>query len=226
MRAGDGTHHELQLRRGTVLRPADIVQAYGPITVAGFIALEGMGLPLPGEVVLIAAGALAAQGDFSIVAVAVAAWIGTVIGGTGGYWIGRTGGAAFIRRHGRWLGVTAERERVATEFIGRHGASTIIIARFIAVLRMVAGILAGSLQMPFGLFSLCNAIGGLLWSATFAAVGYFFGSNIKFVERYVSRGTVGLLVILITVALGLLYRRRRRASKTTEDGLRNDQPPS
>lgn len=89
--------------------------------------------------------------------------IGTIAGGTGGYWIGRTGGMAVIRRQGRWLGINKKWERSARAFFDKHGAKTIIIARLIALLRMIAGIMAGSVEMPFGLFSLCNTIGGLIW---------------------------------------------------------------
>lgn len=195
-----------------------MVHDYGPLAVGIFITLEGMGLPLPGEIVLLTAGALAAQGEFSIVVVGLAAWIGTLAGGTGGYWIGRSGGSAFLRRYGRWFGLTDERERAAQEFFQRHGPGTIIIARFIALLRMIAGIIAGSVGMSFGLFSVCNAIGGLLWSAAFAAIGYFFGTHLKLVEHYMRRGSFALLVVVvITVALVWTLRNRRSRERFTND---------
>jgi len=157
------------------------------------------------------AAALAAQGDFGIVGVTLAAWVGTMAGGTGGYWIGRTGGMAFLKRYGRWVGITDKRDIAARAFFDRHGARTIIVARFVAILRMIAGLVAGSVGMSFGLFSLCNAIGGLLWSAVFAALGYFFGRHLHQLERYLGRGSFGLLLIaLIIGAVIWFYRRKRR----------------
>ena len=174
-----------------------------------------MGLPLPGEVVLLTAGALAAQNNFGIYGVAVAAWIGTIVGGSGGYWIGRTGGMAFITRYGRWLGINEKREKKVHAYFDRHGAWTIIIARFVAILRMLAGIVAGSVEMPFTLFTLCNAIGGLVWSVVFAALGYFFGEHLPRLEHYLRRGTGALLLAAAVAALAFwFYRKRRKGSKS------------
>lgn len=193
------------------LRVTDVVRTYGPVTVAGFITLEGMGLPLPGELVLLTAGALAAQGDFSIVTVMLAAWIGTIAGGSGGYWIGRTGGVALIRKYGRWIGFSESREAATRSFFQGNGARTIIIARFVAVLRMLASVLAGSAGMSFGLFSVCNAFGGLIWSAAFGAIGYYFGSQLPLIEQYLHRGSLAILAALaIIAAIFWWYRRNRR----------------
>lgn len=170
-----------------------------------------MGLPLPGEIVLLTAGALAAHGNLSIAGVAVAAWIGTIAGGTGGYWMGRMGGTALLHRYGRWVGITEERELAARSFFERHGARTVIIARFVALLRMIAGILAGAAQMRFDLFSLCNAIGGLLWSVAFAALGYFFGSHLHRLESYLGEGSFALLLVLLIGGIAVWGYRRRRA---------------
>ena len=200
------------------MRISDVIHEYGPATVGVFITLEGMGLPLPGELVLLTAGALAAQGEFSIIVVALAAWIGTIAGGTGGYWIGRFGGVAFLRRYGRWFGLTEERERVAQEYFQRHGARTIIVARFIALLRMIAGIVAGSAEMSFGLFSVCNAIGGLLWAASFAAIGYFFGAHLQIVEHYLRRGSIALLVLAILAGVVVWMRTRSRSDPNPPRG--------
>ncbi len=172
-----------------------------------------MGLPLPGEVVLLTAGALAAQNDFSIYGVAVAAWIGTMIGGSSGYWIGRTGGMAFVRHYGRWLGINERREKKVHAYFDKHGAWTIIIARFVAILRMLAGIVAGSVDMSFGLFSLCNAIGGLMWSVAFAALGYFFGENMHLLEHYLRRGTGVVVLGAVVAALAFWFYRKRRKSR-------------
>jgi membrane protein DedA with SNARE-associated domain len=172
-----------------------------------------MGVPLPGEVVLLTAAGLAAQGDLGVVGVTLAAWIGTMAGGTGGYWIGRTGGSAFLRRYGRWVGLNDQRDAAAREFFERHGAGTIIVARFVAILRMVAGILAGSAEMPFGLFSLCNAIGGLLWSLTFVTIGYFFGEHLRQIEHYLRGGSFGVLIVVLLVGVAIWYVRKRRRDR-------------
>lgn len=190
----------------------ELVSRYGAFAVGGFITLEGMGLPVPGEIILVTAAALAAQGELSITEVAIGAWMGTIAGGTGGYWIGRTGGLAMIRKVGRWAGLNDKREAKARSFFERHGAKTIIIARFIAVLRMIAGILAGAAEMSFVLFTICNALGGLLWSVTFTALGYEFGRNLPLLEHYLRRWSLVVLAAAV-LAIGIwALRRRRRAA--------------
>jgi len=170
-----------------------------------------MGFPLPGEIVLLTASALAAEGDLSIVTVVLAAWLGTIVGGTGGYWIGRFGGMALFHRHGRWVGMSPERLAATHGFFERNGVRTIIVARFVAILRMIAGIVAGAAGMSFGVFELCNAIGGLLWATTFAALGYSFGRELPRLEHYLRGGAFTLLAALVVAGVFVwLYRRRQR----------------
>ncbi len=171
-----------------------------------------MGFPLPGEIVLLTASALAAEGDLSIVTVVLAAWVGTIAGGTGGYWIGRLGGMALLHRHGRWLGMNPDRLATAHGFFERNGARTVIVARFVAILRMIVGIVAGAAGMSFGVFEVCNALGGLLWATTFAALGYSFGRELPLLERYLRGGAFALLAALVLVGVCVwVYRRKQGA---------------
>lgn len=170
-----------------------------------------MGVPLPGEVVLLTGAAFAAQGHLDIRGVVLASWIGTILGGTGGYWVGRTGGAPLLTRHGHWVGLNPARIAWAHDFFDRHGAKTILIARFVAVLRMIAGILAGITRMSFAVFCIANAIGGILWSVAFGALGYIFGSNLPLLEHYLRRFSLAALVLAVIVAVGMWQWRRRPA---------------
>lgn len=171
-----------------------------------------MGVPLPGELILITAAAFAAQGDLVIVNVVLAAWAGTIVGGTGGYWIGRHGGAIAIERYGHRFGLNETRVAKARVFFEEHGAKTVIIARFFAILRMIAGILAGATGMSLGLFALCNALGGLIWAVTFGALGYAFGQNLPLLEHYMQRGTLGALVAIVLGLIGIIAWRRWRSA--------------
>lgn len=176
-----------------------------------------MGAPLPGEVVLLTGAAFAGQGHLDIVGVVLASWVGTLLGGTGGYWIGRTGGAPLLSRYGHWVGLNPVRVVWAHEYFERHGAKTIVIARFVAVLRMVAGLMAGITRMSFGEFSVANAVGGALWSVAFGALGFVFGRNLPMLEHYLRRFSIGALMLAVVVAIGMwLWRRRRPAPGARE----------
>src|SRR2546423_1625232 len=86
-----------------------LIERYGYFAVALLVTLEGFGIPLPGETAVVTAAAFAARGSLSAVGVAIAGTIGTVLGGSGGYWIGRIGGRGLLVRHGHLVGLDAER---------------------------------------------------------------------------------------------------------------------
>jgi len=189
---------------------AALVQSYGPSIVTGLVTIEGLGLPVPGELGLVTAAAFAGQGHVSLTAVILASWIGTILGGAGGYWVGRTSGLVLVERYGHYLGLTSQRLGHAREFFENHGAKTIIVARFIAVLRVVAGLFAGVASMRFGVFFLFNAIGGLLWSVAFGLLGYECGQRLPLLEHSMREITVGVVIVAVVVGFVLWRRRANR----------------
>ena len=188
------------------------IETYGYFAVALLVALEGIGIPLPGETAVVAAAAFAARGSLSVVGVAVAATFGTVLGGTSGYWIGRVGGRGLLVRHGHLVRLDAERLARAEKYFARHGVTTVFFARFVALLRIFGSLLAGVAHMPFPTFSIVNFAGGLLWAVTFSTVGMLFGKNLSRLDDYLAEISIALTVVLIVAYL--VYRRReQRAQK-------------
>ncbi|HEX6966912.1 MAG TPA: bifunctional DedA family/phosphatase PAP2 family protein [Gemmatimonadaceae bacterium] len=184
-----------------------LVTTYGYAGVALLVMLEGLGFPVPGETALIMAAAFAAQGSLSIVGVVLAAALGTIAGGTGGYLIGREGGFVLLQRYGRWLRLSEARLDTAHQYFHRHGAKTVFVGRFVALLRIVVSLLAGVARMPFATFSTYNALGGVSWSLVYGGIGYLFGRNLPRLERGLGRAgfVVALLVALIVVVV-LVWR--------------------
>src|SRR5919198_3831937 len=126
-----------------------LVHDYGLVVLFLLIGMESAGIPLPGETALVAAGVLAARGDFDIVAVIVVAAAAAIVGDNAGYWIGRTGGRKLLTR---WSWLERHAARVlpwSGGFFPKHGAKTIFIGRFVAVLRVTAAWLAGVSKMPW-----------------------------------------------------------------------------
>jgi len=200
--------------RNNRLNIVALISTYGYLVVALLVAIEGIGVPVPGELALVIAGAFAGEGDLSLTGVILAAWIGAIVGGSGGYWVGRTGGLSLLERYGHRIGITDEKLNSARRYFTDHGAKTIIVSRFLAILRMLASLMAGVAHMPFGLFTVCNAVGGLVWSVVFALLGYFFGSHWPLLAHYIHR--VGLLTLCVAVAViaVIVIQRRRRASES------------
>jgi membrane protein DedA with SNARE-associated domain/membrane-associated phospholipid phosphatase len=176
-----------------------LLETYGYLAVLLLVGLESLGIPLPGETALLTAAAYAAAGHLSIVGVIGAAATGAVLGDAGAYWIGRSGGLALVRRHGRLFRVDEAKLERAQQFFRRHGGKTVFFGRFVSLLRMLAALLAGVSRMPYGRFSLYNVTGGICWALLFGSLGYAFGRHLPQLEHAI--GQAGALVVLLAALL-------------------------
>ena len=192
-----------------------LIKEYGYVIVALLVAAENLGLPLPGESALITAAAFAAHGHLWLPGVIISSTAGTIVGGSGGYWIGRAGGIRLVHRLGKFFGIGEAEIRKGHEFFDKHGAISVFLARFVAILRIVVGLLAGVSEMPFARFTLYNALGGACWSVAIGVLAYTFGANLPALHRLL--GTGGLVaagVVLLAILIALRLRRRRPAPST------------
>jgi membrane protein DedA with SNARE-associated domain len=174
------------------------LETYGLILLFALVAVEGCGIPLPGETALITAAVLASSGHFDIVEVIAVSACAAIVGDNTGYWIARLGGRPAIGK------IPLAREALpkllprGEAFFEKHGAKTVVIARFVAGLRIVAAWLAGLSHMRWRKFFPYNAAGGILWSTTIGLVAYYFGEKaVQAVEKY------GLYAVLVIAALGV-----------------------
>jgi len=169
--------------------------SYGYAVVFILVALESLGIPLPGETALLTAAAFAAQGRLAIVGVIVTSAVAAIVGDNGGYWLGRRGGVAFLARFGHVVGANAGTLDRVQRFFATHGAKAVFLGRFVALLRTWTALCAGAVRMPYATFTVYNALGGLVWSVAFGMLGYLFGRNLPMLERYV--GEVGFALIML-----------------------------
>ena len=180
-----------------------LLETYGYVALFVLVGLESLGVPLPGEAGLLTAAAFAAQGHLSIVGVILAAAAGGIAGDTAGYWIGRKGGLAAVRRYGKFLHIDDATLERAHEFFQRHGGKTVFLGRFVSLLRMWAAVLAGVSRMPYGRFALYNVAGGVCWATLFGSLGYLFGRSLPQLQK--AAGQAGAMVaLLLAVILALL----------------------
>jgi undecaprenyl-diphosphatase len=188
-----------------------LIGRYGYLVVFFGVTLEGAGVPLPGETVLIAAGALVHKGVLDFGDTVFLGILGAVVGNQIGYWAGRFGGRPFVLRWGRYALVTPERLGHAEAFFARHGGSAVFLSRFIVGLRVFGALVAGTSRMPWGKFALYNVLGGTAWVAVAVSLGYFLWASISPVEHWVGRAS---LVLVAALALALLLRwAHRRATR-------------
>ncbi|HEY2219024.1 MAG TPA: DedA family protein [Gaiellaceae bacterium] len=188
----------------------DLILDYGLVLLFALVALESMGVPLPGETALITAGVLAAQGHYSIVSVIVVAAAGAIIGDNVGYWIGRKGGRALLERTPYIRDYFARVLPPSERFFNRHGAKAVFFGRFVSILRVTAAWLAGITHMPWWRFLFWNAAGGILWATAFGLVAYYAGRAVaEAINRYGLYAGIGL-VVLIVLAIPVVHRWRKR----------------
>lgn len=190
---------------------APVLDHYGYAAVAGFLLLENFGIPLPGETILIAAAVYAGAGKLNILIVWTVAVVASVIGDNIGFAIGHYGGEKFVKRYGRYIFLSEKRLAAAQNFFNKYGGPVVTIARFIAGLRQLNGIVAGTAEMRWRTFLLFNIIGAVLWVSVWSGVGYLAGSHINTIYQQLRRFE-GLALILVAVLIighfGLKLRRK------------------
>ena len=184
----------------------EVIGRWGYVVIFAAMLLENAGLPLPGETVTLLGGYAAGSGQLNILGVMGAAAGGAVLGDNIGYWVGRRLGWGLILKVGRWLGQSpAQLEKLRDQFL-RHAGKSVLLGRFVAVLRVVAGPMAGAVGMPYPKFLLCNVVGATLWATTMVSLAWLGGRWIP-VERMV-KGVVEFgLGALVLVALIVLLPR-------------------
>ena len=175
------------------------------------IMLESAGIPLPGETALIAAGLLAAKGHYEIGQVIVIAAAAAIIGDNLGYWAARHYGLRLVDRWPRLKKYSDRALPPAERFFEAHGGKTIFIARFVAILRFTAALLAGATRMPWWKFFFWNAAGGICWATGVGLLAYYGGKAAA--EAFDTYGLIGAgaIIGLITLALVGAHVWRKRA---------------
>lgn len=188
---------------------AQIVDVLGYPSAGLGILIESAGVPFPGEVLLLAAGAWAAARHHSLLLVIFFGFAGATAGADLGYYLGHRGGRPFVERFGNIFRVRPEHIAHAEIFFARHGDKAVLVARFILGLRTWGSMLAGMARMPFWRFQIFSAIGGLVWATIVATAGYILGSNIALVGTIIRDAGIGGLAVVVLIALVLvLYRWR------------------
>jgi membrane protein DedA with SNARE-associated domain len=188
---------------------AHLIATYGYFAIGAIIALESMGLPLPGESVLALSALYAAHHNHSIVGVVVSAVVGAVLGDNVGYWIGREFGYRLLLRYGGHVGLTASKIKLGQYLFLRHGGKVVFFGRFVAILRMLAAVLAGVNRMDWGRFLLANTAGAILWASGVGFGAYIFGRAVTHVTGPLSIALV--LVGLAIIVVGLRFVRAHEA---------------
>lgn len=168
-----------------------------------------IGFFLPGDSLLFTAGFLASQGYLNITAAILIIWAGAVLGDNVGYAFGQKVGPRIFRKEDSLLFHKDNLER-ARAFYHEHGPKTIILARFVPIVRTFAPILAGVAKMDYPTFLRYNLIGGTLWTVLLTLLGYFLGSLIPDIDRYIFPILAVIIVVSVVPALIHVFQRNKK----------------
>jgi membrane-associated protein len=200
---------------------ADIIQQYGIWTyallfVVIFLETGLVVTPfLPGDSLLFAAGTFAALGSLNVLLLWVLLFAAAVLGDTANYWIGHAIGPRAFEMDNRFL--KKEYLERTQRFYEKHGGKTIVLARFVPIVRTFAPFVAGVGTMHYGRFLGYNLLGGFLWTALFIFLGYFFG-NIPFVRENFELVIVGIVLISV-VPMAVEFLRGRARKQATSPAI-------
>ncbi len=186
------------------------------VLVGAVIGLESLGIPLPGEIVLVSAALLSSRGVVDPLVVGLCASGGAIVGDSIGYLIGRKGGRALFDRLGRRFPKHFGPAHIARaeHMFHRHGMWAVFFGRFIALLRILAGPLAGALHMPYWRFLVANVLGGVAWAGGTTAGVYYLG---VVADKWLKGFSWVGLVAAVLVGIGTTLWLKRKASKAASE---------
>jgi membrane protein DedA with SNARE-associated domain len=197
-----------------------VIARIGYLGVFLLMIAESMILPVPSEAVMPFAGFSVAEHTLSWAGVIVFATLGSIVGSLLGYAIGRFGGKPFLVRFGKYLLLDREDLEKTTRFFQRRGSVTILVARFIPIVRHLISIPAGMGSMPLLPFCLFTILGAGAWNSFLTWCGFALRNNWATVLRY-SR-VIDIVVVVVLAGLVVLYVVRhllRHKKRPSEDGL-------
>ena len=188
---------------------------YGYPVVFLCVMLESIGLPLPGESLMIAAAIYAATTHhLDIYWLVPAAAAGAIVGDQIGYFIGRSIGFRVLARWGRKIGLTDERLELGRFLFRKYGGAVVFFGRFVAILRTFAALLAGANRMQWHTFLLWNSLGGIFWTALYGFGAYFLGDTVK---RISGPAGIGMAIVGGSVLIAGFIFIKRNEKRLLED---------
>lgn len=195
----------------------DFIRTVGYPGVLLLIIMESTLVPVPSTLVMPFVGFLAspaspAKGEFSLAVILVMNSVGALAGSGLSYWLGVVGGRPFLVKYGKYFLIKQQDIERTEAFFAKHGNKTILIARFLPVVRHVISVPAGIARMPLPGFFLLTFIGATLWGGGLILVGYYVGENWEAISKALKRVDLLIATILVLglVALGIRFVVRRR----------------
>ena len=193
-----------------------VANEYGYWAVFLGILLENMGLPIPGETITLIGGFLAGGDDLDYGYVLGSASGGAFLGGNVGYWVGWWGGWPLLTRLGQLFRIQEKQLADLKEQFSKTAAKTVLFGRFVVLLRVLVGPLAGLARMPYRTFLICNFVGSVAWALIMVSIAYFVGRLIPLavLVSWVAQFSVLALLLIVLIWIVAFWWLENRQSST------------
>jgi membrane protein DedA with SNARE-associated domain len=193
----------------------ELVAHYGYLAVFGMIFIESVGVPAPGEGILIVTAIFAERTHrLEIAGIVATAALAAFLGTSLGYLIGLRAGAPLLTRFGGYVGLSPARQRLGQYLFLRHGGKIVFLGRFVAFLRAFEGLLAGANRMPWRRFMLFNGLGAVVWTGVFGVGAFLFGRAFVHLSR--PAGLAAAVLTVVAVIAVFFYARAREQDLQAE----------
>lgn len=200
--------------------PTSLISSYGLWLIAGMIALECVGVPVPGETILVAAAIYAGTTHhLSIGAVIGAAIAGAIVGNVIAFSLGRAYGYRLLRRYGRYIHLDETRIKIGQYLFLRHGGKVVFFARFVPVLRSVAALLAGANRMSWRSFMVANVAGAVVWVGIDCTGAYLLGEELTKLAAPVGIALGAIVAAIIVAGAWFITRHEKELAVEAERAL-------
>jgi membrane-associated protein len=196
-----------------------IIQTIGIIGIFLFVFAESglfFGFFLPGDSLLFTAGILAAAGHFNLWLLFIGCFFAAILGDTVGYWFGYKIGPKIFSREDSFFWNKKNIDKTSL-FYQKYGNKTIVLARFVPVVRTFAPIMAGVGKMNYQIFLFWNIIGGLVWTGGMIFGGYFLGSKVKNIDNYILPIVVAIIFLSFVPIFIEYIKNKRENTKKIEN---------
>jgi len=194
-----------------------LIKEYGYLCIGLIVFLEAIGIPCPGEIILIMGGVGASLGFLNVPTVILVAALSAFLGYNVGYFLGRKYGLRILKKVEHIHFFHPEKISKIEKFFKDHGNKTIFMGRFLPVFRTYVGILAGVFKVPYPTFSFYNLLGAACWSTTFGLLGYLLGNNLPLLQVVVQDFKDALIIIAVIITLLIIYNLFRKKAPNPED---------
>jgi membrane protein DedA with SNARE-associated domain len=194
-----------------------LLTSFGYLAVFVLVGVESLGIPLPGETMLITAGIYAGTTHhLSIAGVIGASIAGAIIGDNLGYLVGYKGGLPFLRRYGRYIRLNESGLRLVRYLFSKYGGRVVFFGRFVSILRTYAAFFAGTSHMRWGRFFVFNALGGIIWSVAYGLAAYYGQNAFRRLSTPLDVAVAAVAVALIALLVRFVRHHAQRLNAEAE----------